>query len=134
MMNSQFSITLYVSTEIWNPQNCWYPYKVTATTEDVLRDVVRFDHVFVKFKRNRRNNKNFEYADYLVLDCDNEISLPDRVFTRSSRLTASLMRRNTPRLSERPLSSSLFSIITHWMPADFSLALMPHRSNMRPEI
>lgn len=74
MMNSQFSITLYVSTEIWNPQNCWYPYKVTATTEDVLRDVVRFDHVFVKFKRNRRNNKNFEYADYLVLDCDNDHS------------------------------------------------------------
>ena len=73
-MNSQFSITLYVSTEIWNPQNCWYPYKVTATTEDVLRDVVRFDHVFVKFKRNRRSNQNFEYADYLVMDCDNDHS------------------------------------------------------------
>ena len=73
-MENQFSLTFYCSTERWNPKNCKYPYKVTVRTEEELREVVCFDHVFVKFKDNRRSNQNFEYADLLVLDCDNDHS------------------------------------------------------------
>ena len=67
-------ITLFCSTQIWNPQNCIYPVEVKVDGPDQLRTAVCFDHVFVKFKGNRRSNKNFEYADLLVLDCDNDHS------------------------------------------------------------
>ena len=57
-----------------DPKNCVYPYKVAVDTEEELRTVVRYDHVFAKYTGNRRSNGNFEYADLLVLDCDNDHS------------------------------------------------------------
>ncbi len=73
-MQEKFTITLYCSDTVWNPKNCLYPYRVQVRSEERLREVIRFDHVFVKFKNNRRSNQNFEYADLLVLDCDNDHS------------------------------------------------------------
>ena len=67
-------ITLFCSTQIWNPQNCLYPIEMNVDGPEQLRTAVGFDHVFVKFKGNRRSNKNFKYADFLVLDCDNDHS------------------------------------------------------------
>ena len=66
-------ITLFCSTQIWNPQNCLYPIEMNVDGPEQLRIAVGFDHVFVKFKGNRRSNKNFKYADFLVLDCESMV-------------------------------------------------------------
>ena len=73
-MRENFIITLHRSDTSGNPKNCTYPQKVQVQNEEQLREAVRFDHVFVKFRDNRRSNQNFEYADLLVLDCDNDHS------------------------------------------------------------
>ena len=68
------TITLYRADTTGNAQNCLYRHEVFAETPQQLAEAVRFDHVFAKFSGNRRSNKNFEYADLLVLDCDNDHS------------------------------------------------------------
>ena len=73
-MRENFIFTLHRSDTSGNPKNCTYPQKVQVQNEEQLREAVRFDHVFVKFRDNRRSNQNFEYADLLVLDCDNDHS------------------------------------------------------------
>ena len=73
-MRENFIFTLHRSDTSGNPKNCTYPQKVQVQNEEQLREAVRFDHVFVKFRDNRRSNQSFEYADLLVLDCDNDHS------------------------------------------------------------
>ena len=73
-MQKTLALSLYRSDSIGNPKNCIYPQKILVENEEQLREAVRFDHVFVKFRENRRSNQNFEYADLLVLDCDNDHS------------------------------------------------------------
>ena len=73
-MRKTLAISLYRSGTVGNPKNCIYPQKILVENEEQLRAAVRFDHVFVKFRENRRSNQNFEYADLLVLDCDNDHS------------------------------------------------------------
>ena len=68
------TITLYRADTTGNAQNCLYRHEVSAETPQQLAEAVRFDHVFAKFSGNRRSNKNFQYADLLVLDCDNDHS------------------------------------------------------------
>ena len=64
-------IRLWVSSGCGNQKNCRYPYeKVVSTTED-LKTAVAFDHTFISFKNNYRNEDNFEFADALAVDCDN---------------------------------------------------------------
>ena len=64
-------IRLWVSSGCGNQKNCRYPYeKVVSTTED-LKTAVAFDHTFISFKSNYRNEDNFEFADALAVDCDN---------------------------------------------------------------
>ena len=67
-------ITLYRADTTGNAQNCLYRHEVVAETPQQLTAAVRFDHVFAKFSGNRRSNEAFEYADLLVLDCDNDHS------------------------------------------------------------
>ena len=73
-MKHTHKLTFYCSRTVSDPKNCVYPYKVAVDTEEDLRTVVRYDHVFAKYTGNRRSNDNFEYADLLVLDCDNDHS------------------------------------------------------------
>ena len=73
-MQEKFALTLYCSDAVGNPKNCTYPRMVRAESEEQLREAVQTDHVFVKFREDRRSNQNFEYADLLVLDCDNDQS------------------------------------------------------------
>lgn len=73
-MREKFTVTLYRSDTSGNPKNCIYPQKIQVENEEQLREAIRTDHVFVKFRDNHRSNLNFEYADLLVLDCDNDHS------------------------------------------------------------
>ena len=68
------SITVYYADMCGNPQNCQYPSKGTATTPEELKCCMVQDHVFIRFKGNYRNNKNFEEAVTAVFDCDNDFT------------------------------------------------------------
>ena len=151
-MKHTHKLTFYCSRTVSDPKNCVYPYKVAVDTEEDLRTVVRYDHVFAKYTGNRRSNDNFEYADLLVLDCDNDHSdareawiWPDDLsdlmpgvsyFTYSSRSdnlpkgelssrsTGLRLRKNMPPSSRKQRSSSPSSTATHWMQAGSSSARM----------
>ena len=68
------SITMYFADVCGNPQNCQYPHKGTATTPEELKRCMAWDHVFIRFKWNYRNSKNFEEAVTAVFDCDNDFT------------------------------------------------------------
>lgn len=68
------SITMYYADVCGNPQNCLYPHKGTVTTPEELKRCMAQDHVFIRFKGNYRNNKNFEEATTAVFDCDNDFT------------------------------------------------------------
>ena len=74
MPENNHHIILYRSDTAGNAQNCVYRHEVRAANAEELCPALRYDHIFVKFRDNRRSNQNFEYADYLVLDCDNDHS------------------------------------------------------------
>ena len=121
-MQNTLSISLYRSDTVGNPKNCTYPQKILVENEEQLREAVRFDHVFVKFRENRRSNQNFEYADFLVLDCDNDHSdvredwiwpedlaefLPDLAFATYSSRTDNVPKEGK---SPRPRFHAIFPI------------------------
>ena len=68
------SITMYYADVCGNPQNCQYPHKGTANTPEELKRCMAQDHVFIRFKGNYRNSKNFEEAVTAVFDCDNDFA------------------------------------------------------------
>lgn len=68
------SITMYYADVCGNPQNCLYPHKGTVTTPEELKRCMAQDHVFIRFKGNYRNNKNFEETVTAVFDCDNDFT------------------------------------------------------------
>lgn len=68
------SITVYYADVCGNPQNCQYSHKGTATTPEELIRCMAWDHVFIRFKGNYRNSKNFEEAVTAVFDCDNDFT------------------------------------------------------------
>ena len=59
-MRENFIITLHRSDTSGNPKNCTYPQKVQVQNEEQLREAVRFDHVFVKFRDNRRKAQAYQ--------------------------------------------------------------------------
>ena len=69
-----FNLSIWVSDHIGKPYECKYPHKFTATNEESLKKYVAKDHVFICFKNNYRSEENFQYADSLELDCDNDFS------------------------------------------------------------
>lgn len=57
------------------PQNCRYPGKcVIDNAQAFVRFVAGWDHVCGRFTGNYRKLANFEYADCVVMDCDNDDS------------------------------------------------------------
>ena len=73
-MKTNINLTLYRADTTGDAQNCVYRHEVHAENAAQLREALRYDHVFAKFLDNRRSNGNFEYAEFLVLDCDNDLS------------------------------------------------------------
>ena len=71
MSNKTNQLTIWHADTNGNKQNCFYQQEVHVTDRETLRHALGYDHVFVKFRDNKRGNENFLYADFLVLDCDN---------------------------------------------------------------
>ena len=65
---------LYKATTAGNNKNNFYPTEVDVTSADIIKEVVRFDHVGAKFRDSIRKNENFIESNVIILDCDNDHS------------------------------------------------------------
>ena len=74
MSNKSNQLIIWHADTNGNRQNCFYPHEMQVTDRETLRHALGYDHVFAKFLDNKRGNENFQYADFLVLDCDNDHS------------------------------------------------------------
>lgn len=66
--------TLYTSDCVGNSANCLYPHKKVITDKDSFIAAIKHDHVTAKYKGDYRSKDNFEEADTIPLDCDNDHS------------------------------------------------------------
>lgn len=57
-----------------NSSNCLYRTKTVITDKSSFQEAVTVDHVTAKYKDNYRSKDNFEEADCIPLDCDNDHS------------------------------------------------------------
>ncbi len=69
-----FNFTVYASNTSGDSKNCIYPNLVQVRDEASFIQAIQYDHVCGKYKNNYRNNDNFEWADVLPQDCDNDHS------------------------------------------------------------
>ena len=121
-MKPDIHLTLYRADTTGSAQNCVYRHEVHAENAEQLREAVRYDHVFAKFRDSRRSNANFEYAELLVLDCDNDhsdsrddwiwpedlaVMLPDVSFVTYSSRHSNMAKENR---SPRPRFHVIFPI------------------------
>ena len=65
---------LYRVTTSGNNKNNFYPTEVNVTSADIIKEVVRFDHVGAKFRDFIRKNENFIESNVIIMDCDNDHS------------------------------------------------------------
>lgn len=68
------SFTMYHADCVGNAANCLYPHKVAVTEAVSFKAAVANDYVFSAFKDNYHNGENFQCADALAVDCDNDHS------------------------------------------------------------
>ena len=68
------NMLLFHADQTGNAQNCTYPFAVSITGADTLKQAVCFDYVCARYKNNYRNTANFENANTAGADCDNEHS------------------------------------------------------------
>ena len=57
-----------------NAANCLYPHELDIRNLSDLRNAVRQDYVGARYKNGHRSSENFQYADCLIMDCDNDFS------------------------------------------------------------
>ena len=67
-------ITVYTAECIGNSANCLYPNEVRITDELSAKLAFSTDMVCARYKNNYRNTANFEVANALPGDCDNDHS------------------------------------------------------------
>ena len=67
-------ITVYTAECIGNAANCLYPNEVRITDELSAKLAFSTDMVCARYKNNYRNTANFEVANALPGDCDNDHS------------------------------------------------------------
>lgn len=65
---------LYRATTAGNNKNNFYPTEINVTSTDIMKSVVRFDHVGEKFKDYIRKNENFIESNVIIMNCDNDHS------------------------------------------------------------
>lgn len=71
---STMSFTMYHADCVGNAANCLYPHKVAVTDAASFKAAVAKDYVFSAFKDSYRSGENFQCADALGVDCDNDHS------------------------------------------------------------
>ncbi len=67
-------IIVYTAEYIGNAANCLYPNEVKITDEVSAKQVFSTDMVCARYKNNYRSTANFEVANVLPGDCDNDHS------------------------------------------------------------
>ena len=65
---------LYIAGCTGDPTNACYPKKTVITCEADMKKAVRFDHVCARYRNFHRSNDDFEYANVVSLECDNDHS------------------------------------------------------------
>jgi P4 family phage/plasmid primase-like protien len=68
------SFTIYTANTTGAKQNKVYPNEVTVDNLSALEQAMRRDHVCAKYTGNVRGVANFQYADCIPMDCDNDHS------------------------------------------------------------
>lgn len=66
--------TIYTANTTGAKQNKMYPNEMTVDNLTALEQAMRRDHVCAKYKGNERSIANFQYADCIPMDCDNDYS------------------------------------------------------------
>lgn len=66
--------TIYTANATGAKQNKVYPNEVTVDNLPALEQAMRRDHVCAKYASNVRGVANFQYADCIPMDCDNDHS------------------------------------------------------------
>lgn len=66
--------TIYTANTTGAQQNTVYPNEVTVDNLSALEQAMRRDHVCAKYTGNVRGVANFQYADCIPMDCDNDHS------------------------------------------------------------
>jgi len=74
MPQSNFTIPYYLSACVGNVFNCKYNTELRASSMEEIKVAVAYDHVNIKFKGNYRSVDNFEYAEVVTFDNDNDHS------------------------------------------------------------
>ena len=67
-------MTLFHADVVGKAANCAYPHKVVVADTDALKCVIAHDHVCATYKNNYRNIANFQMADVVPMDIDNDHS------------------------------------------------------------
>lgn len=73
-MTENKPITVYTADCIGNAVNCRYPNEVNITDEITAKSAFSKDMVCAKYKNGHRSVPNFETANTLPMDCDNDHS------------------------------------------------------------
>lgn len=73
-MTENKPITVYTADCIGNAANCRYPNEVNITDEVTAKPAFSKDMVCAKYKNGHRSVSNFETANALPMDCDNDHS------------------------------------------------------------
>lgn len=66
--------TIYTADCAGNSGNCLYPNKMCIKDKASFSQATRMDHVTAKYKDHYRSKDNFEEADCIPFDCDNDHS------------------------------------------------------------
>lgn len=68
------NFTLYTADCIGNSANCLYPNEMVVIDKESFLAAIAKDHVTARYKNSYRSKDNFEEADNIPLDCDNDHS------------------------------------------------------------
>ncbi len=66
--------TIYAANVTGVQDNCLYPNRFEVDGPEIMRQVIRRDHVLAAYKNNYRGKLNFISSDCLVMDVDNDHS------------------------------------------------------------
>lgn len=73
-MTKNTAITVYTANCIGNAANCLYPNKIQITDDASAELAFSMDMVCARYKNNYRSIDNFECANAIPADCDNDHS------------------------------------------------------------
>ena len=69
-----FQLSIHYADCRGRESNCRYPHNTSVHNAEELKPLLAFDHTFISFRNNYRDEDNFLCTDVVVVDCDNEHS------------------------------------------------------------